>query len=56
MELSSDKSVDNDIKARANLGIQKLSELRNEIAGYYISKTPECNRNPRKLTDCLRIP
>ena len=29
------KAVDNDIKARANLAIQKITELRNEIAGYY---------------------
>lgn len=35
MELSTDKAVDNDIKARANLAIQKITELRNEIAGYY---------------------
>lgn len=35
MELSTDKAVDNDLKARANLAIQKISELRNEIAGYY---------------------
>lgn len=35
MELSTDKVVDNDIKARANLAIQKITELRNEIAGYY---------------------
>lgn len=35
MELSTDKAVENDLKARANLAIQKISELRNEIAGYY---------------------
>ena len=35
MELSTDKSVDNELKARANLAIQKITDLRNEIAGYY---------------------
>ena len=35
MELSTDKAVDNELKARANLAIQKISDLRNEIAGYY---------------------
>ena len=35
MELSSDKSVDNELKAKANLGIQKINELRNDIAGYF---------------------
>lgn len=35
LEISSDKMADNELKARANLGIQKLAELRNEIAGYY---------------------
>lgn len=35
MELATDKSVDNELKARANLAIQKITDLRNEIAGYY---------------------
>lgn len=35
MELSTDKAVDNELKARANLAIQKISDLRNEVAGYY---------------------
>jgi hypothetical protein len=35
MELSTDKAVDNEMKAKANLAIQKITELRNDIAGYY---------------------
>lgn len=35
MELATDKSVNNELKARANLAIQKITDLRNEIAGYY---------------------
>lgn len=41
VELASDKVVDNDVRARANLGIQKISELRNEIAGYYKESSTE---------------
>ena len=35
LELSSDKAVDNELKAKANLAIQKITDLRNDIAGYF---------------------
>ena len=40
-ELASDNSVDNEMKSKANLSIQKLNELRNELAGYYKENVEE---------------